>query len=257
MAVDFKYKEIPAFTKRDGDALLFDKDGRLEYYIPDDYFGSRSGTIEGSYIRVFGSFNYRIFDANDKPGKLMTFHFPTVFICRPASVSQKKRLKLDADLEEDDYRILTFYKGDQLVTRVHTEQYTDNLSELFRLHLKTGKVPNSIPYNKLYSFPFECMELNGGNFNIHSQAMGLLYSKVCRDPDDPSLPFRLGKNIDKSMTGYDSVSIKSAAKMISPFAAITSENMDESIMAAVLLSADEESGKREHTESPLERVMTM
>ena len=34
----FKYNNIPPFAKRDGDALLFDQDGILEYYIPEDYF---------------------------------------------------------------------------------------------------------------------------------------------------------------------------------------------------------------------------
>lgn len=257
MAIEFNYKEIPPFTKRDGDALLFNQEGRLEYYIPDDYFGSKSGIVEGSYLRLMGSFNYRIIDKSDKPGKLMTFHYPTIFLCRPSVISDKIQLKLDSHLDAAMYRILTFYKGDQLVTRCHTEQYMDFLSELFRLHLKTGRIPNTIPYDKLYLYPFECMELNGGKYNVHAQAMGLLYSKICRDPDNINLPFREGKNIDTKMTGYKPVSIKRAAKMISPFVSITSENMDEAIMSAILLSADEESGKIKHKESPLERVLTM
>lgn len=254
---DYKYTEIPPFTKREGDALLFNQEGYLEYYIPKDYFGSKSATIEGAYIRLMGSFHYRIYSSTGKPGKLMTFNYPTIFICRPGKVDKPKKLKLDDGLEEDSYRILTFFKGDQLITRVHTEQEMDNLSELFRLHLRTGRVPNSIPYDQLYTFPFECMELNGGKFSVHSQAMGLLYSKICRDPDDISKPFRLSKAIDKSMTGYNTISIKTAAKYISPFVSITSENIDEAIVSSVLLSGDEESGKMKHKESPLERVMTM
>ena len=59
----FKYNNIPPFAKRDGDALLFDQDGILEYYIPEDYFGSgksTSATIEGSYVKLMGSLNCRI-----------------------------------------------------------------------------------------------------------------------------------------------------------------------------------------------------
>ena len=254
---EYKYKEVPPFAKREGDALLFNDDGYLEYYIPKDYFGSKSATIEGAYIRLMGSFNYRIYSSTGKPGKLMTFNYPTIFICRPGKVDKSRKLKLDAALEEDEYRVLTFYKGDQLITRVHTEQEMDNLSELFRLHLRTGRVPNSIPYNELYTYPFECMQLNGSTFKVHSQAMGLLYSKICRDPEDISKPFRLSKAINKSMTGYNTASIKTAAKYISPFVSITSENIDEAIVSAVLLSGDEESGKAKHKESPLERIMTM
>ena len=255
--ITFKHKEIPPFAKRDGDALLFNQDGRLEYYIPEDYFGSKSARIEGAYVTLMGSFNYRIYSSTDKPGKLMTFKFPTIFMCRPGEVQKNKKLKLDDHLKESEYRILVFHKSDQLITRVHTEQNIDNMSELFRLHLKTGRVPNTIPYDQLYMYPFECMELNGGNFSVHSQAMGLLYSKICRDPDDLNKPFRMSKAINNNMTGYDTVSIKTAAKMISPFVAITSENIDEAIMSAVLLSDEEKSGKRKHKESPLERIMTM
>lgn len=255
--MDFKYKDIPPFSKRLGDSLLFDQDGRLEYYIPDDYFEGKSATIEGSYVRLMGSFNYRIYDKNNKPGKLRTFNFVTMFMCRPGKIDTRKKLKLDNDYEEGMYRVLTFYKGDQLITRIHTEQNIDNVSELYRLHLITGKVPNSIPYNELYLFPYDCMELNGGKYAVHSQAMGLLYSKICRDPEDVNKPFRLSKAIDNSMIGYNPISIKRAAKLISPFVAITSENIDEAIMSAVVLTDKEETGQTTHKSSPLERILTM
>ena len=86
MEISFKHTDIPPFSRRDGDALLFSGDGYLEYYIPDEYFGSRSTMVEGSYLKILGSFNYRIFDANGKPGKLKTFNYPTIFMCKPGKV---------------------------------------------------------------------------------------------------------------------------------------------------------------------------
>ena len=77
-----------------------------------------------------------------------------------------------------------------------------------------------------------------------------------RYPQDVSKPFRLSKAINNKMTGYTPISIKEASKYISPFVSLTSENMDESIMSAVLLTEEEKSGKQ-HKESPLERVLTM
>ena len=255
----FKYNNIPPFAKRDGDALLFDQDGILEYYIPEDYFGSgksTSATIEGSYVKLMGSFNYRITNERGVKGKLMTFNFPTMFMCRPGKVEKKKYFKLEEHLDASDYRILTFAKGDQLITRCHVDQNIDNMSELFRLHIQTGRIPNTIPYDTLYLYPFECMALNSKGYTVHAQAMGLLYSKICRDPEDISKPFRLSKTINSKMTGYTPISIKEASKYISPFVSLTSENMDESIISAVLLTEDEKNGKP-HKESPLERVITM
>ena len=46
MDINFKYKQIPPFTKRDGDSLLFNQDGYLQYYIPEDYFIGNSAVIE-------------------------------------------------------------------------------------------------------------------------------------------------------------------------------------------------------------------
>ena len=259
MEMSFKYTEIPPFMKRDGEALIFDQDGWLEYYIPEEYFTSSKSSaaiVEGAYIKLIGSFNYRIFDEKGNPGKLMAFNFPTLFICKPGKIDKKKDITIDPTLDPGDYRIFRFEKGDQLVTRVHMEKNIDNLGSLIRLHIKTGKFPNSIPYNELYKYLYNGMAYNSGNYNIHSQAVGLLYSKSCTDPHDHSIQFRLSKAINKSMTGYQTISIKEAAKYISPFASITSENFDESVMSATLLTDEEKKGKK-HTESPLERVLMM
>jgi hypothetical protein len=259
MESSFKYTEIPPFTKRDGEALLFDQDGWLEYYIPEEYFTSSKSSaaiIEGAYIKLIGSFNYRIYNDKGVAGKLMTFNYPTVFICKPSRIDKKKDITIDEGLDPGDYRIFRFEKGDQLVTRVHIEKNVDNLGLLLRLHVKMGKFPNNIPYNELYKYPYEGMALNSGSYNVHSQAMGLLYSKNCTDPKDVSTLFRLSKAADKSMIGYKTISMKEAAKYISPFASLTSENLDESIMSATLLTEDEKNGKK-HVESPLERVLMM
>lgn len=260
MMATFKYTEIPPFTRREGNAIVFNQDGSLEYYIPEDYFGSgasSSATIEGSYVALMGSFNYRLIKPNGDLGKLMTFTFPTVFVCKPNRIEKRKSIKLESHLLESDYRVLIFFKDDQLVTRCFVEQNINNIGELFRLHIQTGRIPNSIPYNDLYEYPFECMSLNSGEYGVHSQAMGLIYSKICRDPSDISKPFRLSKVINDSMTGYTPISIKEASKHISPFVSLTSENLDSAIISAILLSDDEKKGKIKHKESPLERIITM
>ena len=57
----------------------------------------------------------------------------------------------------------------------------------------------------------------------------------------------------KDMNKYKPINIKMVPKYISPYTAITSENWDESVRAAVLMK-----GNSENTpESPLEKVLTM
>ena len=115
---------------------------------------------------------------------------------------------------------------------------------------------NADSINELYKALYDCMEFNSGKYKIHSQAVGLLYSKICRDPEDISKTFRESNAINKSMKGFATISIKEAAKYVSPFVSLTSENLDESIMSSILLTDEEKNGKK-HTESPLEKVLMM
>ena len=143
----FKHEKIPSFTKRDGNALVYNGTGNLQYCIPENYFTSGYARVEGAFVRLLGSF-----------------------------IDKVKETELVQGQGVADYRILTFEPGDQLVTNVFTPQNTDNVNEILSLHVKTGKIPNTIPYNELYNYIYEAINLNGGNFNIHSQIMGIIYS---------------------------------------------------------------------------------
>lgn len=255
---NFKYEKIPAFTKRKGDSIVYDSEGELIYFVPEDYFGHKSAIIEGSYVKLLGSFLYKIYTDNGKSSEPKLFNWPTMFYCKPSSIKKVKDIVIKELSDEPmDCRLLHFEKGDELVTNVFTPQDIDNVSEVLRLHVRTGRIPNIIPYNTLYKFLYDALDINGASINIHSQAYGLVYSKLARDPDNDDELFRRSKAIKESMIGYKTISVHIAAKRISPFVSLTSENMDEAIMSAVMMSDEEESGKRKHKYSPLERVMTM
>ena len=96
------------------------------------------------------------------------------------------------------------------------------------------------------------MALNGSSFGLNMQLFGILVREMCRDPKDYSRRF-----VDtdmKSMNNYQQVSIKMLPNYISPYVSITSENFDESLMAAVLLSDKKE---EDIAYSPLEKVLMM
>jgi hypothetical protein len=56
----------------------------------------------------------------------------------------------------------------------------------------------------------------------------------------------------KNMRDYKPIDIKMVPKFISPYTAITSENWDEALRAAILMK-----DKEDAPESPLEKVVTM
>ena len=76
------------------------------------------------------------------------------------------------------------------------------------------------------------MKLSGGNFGYNIQLFGLLVSESARDPQDPTKLFRYTDM--KDMTNYKLISIKDIPRETSPYAAVTSENWNESMVAAIM-----------------------
>lgn len=249
---DFKHPDCPKFLRREGNAVLFDIDGgEFLFYVPEVEFGTRSAEIYGSYVKLLGILNYIIIDKNGKEGELKTFKWPTLFSTKPSSIEKVKNLKLNKTMRPADYRILHYKYGDEVISSVFTPQETDNAEELFRLFLVTGKIPTTIPYDTLWEYYDKNMNLNGADYGLHDQLFGIITSECARSSKDVSIPFRLSGETD--MCNYTPISIKESAKYVSPYAALTSENWDESLVSAVLLS-DDPKGKKY---SPLEKVLSM
>lgn len=246
--------KIPAFLKQVGDSIIYNEEGELLYYLPDTYFTNTKSTIAmvvGQYVSTLGVFDWAIMDTHGKVGKAHPFKFPTVFMCRPSSIEKVKDLSLNGEAAMD-YRVLHFKKGDEAVTDINVPKIIDNVEYFFSAMVKVeNKMPPTIPYDKFQDYFVENMALNGKGYGLNMQMFGLMISELCRDPDDLSKPFRLSNKIDKGMTGYRQISIINVPKFISPYVSLTSQNWDESLMAAVEMSA---SGN--NTTTPLERVVT-
>jgi hypothetical protein len=118
------------------------------------------------------------------------------------------------------------------------------------MFLITSKIPTLIEYPKLIDLFFESAKLNGFNYGLNAQLFGLLVAAICRDKNDITKPF-CSTNM-KNMRDYKPIDIKMVPKFISPYTAITSENWDEALRAAILMK-----DKEDAPESPLEKVVTM
>ena len=90
------------------------------------------------------------------------------------------------------------------------------------------------------------MEMNGNSYNLNLQMWGFIISEICRNPNDPTKPFRSMKSTN--MYGYKSISVKDISRMDSPYSALSSENFDDSIVRATL--------SQNESDSPLEKILT-
>jgi hypothetical protein len=240
--------EVPNFLKRVGDALVFDLDGELVYYIPEEFFDVNIVEIAGAYVSAIGIFDYAIVSPTGKVGEVKPFRFPTVFLCKPRYIEKVKDLKIGKSKEAKKYRVLHFCKGDEVISQVRVPEIVDNVEDVFRLLVITGRIPTTIRYDIGHEYFEESLELNGNSFGLSMQLFGILWAELCRDPNDVSKPFYTTDM--KDMNGYKPVSIKTTPNYVSPYVALASEQLDESIRAAILI--DDDDAKY----SPLEKVVT-
>lgn len=222
--------KIPAFLKQVDEALVFNAEGELVFYVPEYYFSTKYASIEGEYVELLGVLDYAIFSASGSSNGLKPFRLPTVFLCKPCEITKMKDIKLTKYTETQDYRFLKFRKGDEVITSVKPQdvESVELLVQLFT----SGHIPTTIPYDKMYEYFLESMELNGNSWNMTTQQFGFLVSEICRNPKDLSKPFRLAKS--DNMYGYTCINIRQVPKFVSPYAALTSENWDEAMVSAVL-----------------------
>lgn len=236
--------QVPKFLKRDGDSLLFNQDGTFVFYVPELYFERNDAIIKGEYVNLLGILDYTIFNPDGSNIGLKRFNFPTVFLCKPSRIEKVRNVRLKAAVEPDDYRLLVFEKGDAVVVSVKVPQNIANVEDFYRIFL-TGKLPMTIPYDKLQNYFIDSIELNGSSYNMSLQMFGVVISEACRANNDISKAFRHTRFTD--MMEYRAIAIKDLPKYISPNSSISSENWDLSVIGAI--TNDNE------TNSPLEKLL--
>lgn len=236
--------KVPAFLKKDGDALLFNGEGQFVFYVPELYFDRGDAEIKGEYVNLLGILDYTIFNKNGSNIGLKRFYFPTVFLTKPSRIEKSKNIRLKTAVEPQDYRLLIFEKDDAVVVSTKVPQNISNVEDFYRIFL-TGKLPTTIPYDKLQDYFIDSIKLNGSSYGMSLQMFGIVVGEMCRDPKDPSRAFRLTKFTDPM--SYRNISIKDLPKYISPNVSISSENWDLGVVGAIM--------NPNTTNSPLEKLI--
>lgn len=240
--------EIPSFLEQKGDALVFALDGEFVYYVAEEFFDTGIAEISGSYVSLIGVCDYAIISPSGKSSEVKPFRFPTVFLCKPYDIEKAKNIKIGKSNKEKDYRILHFKEGDEVVSQVKVPKIVDNAEDFYRLFVITGRIPTTIRYDVGHEYFIENGELNDISYGLNMQLFGIIWSELCRDPDDLSRPFCLTDM--KNMNGYEPVSIKATPNYVSPYVALSSEQLDESIRSAILID------DKDIKYSPLEKIVT-
>ena len=233
---------LPSYMKQINDTLFFNGPGEIIYYVPEKYFSLRVATINGEYVELMGIFRYCLFDENNKKVKIKDFKCPTMIKCKPSLIERVNNYELEGTSEPSNYRLLRFKNNDELISNLSVPQDTGNVEKFVKL-LTKANLPKYIPYEELYEYMIMNAEMNGFNYKVSNQIIGILISELCRDPKDLTKPYRYTDMKEP----YKMIPITQVPKYISPYTAITSENPDEAIAGALTTTGS--------NRSPLEKVM--
>lgn len=238
-------QQLPPFLKQVNNSILYNGDGEFAFYIPEKYFDLKVTFYTGEFISTLGIMTYSYMVGNKRIGPLQ-FNYPTRFLTKPYKVDKLKEVKLVKQTKKQDYRILKYRKGDTIIQDIDVPEEIENVEALLKMFIISGHIPNTIPYDQLQNYFIDNIRYNGYNYGVSLQLIGIALSEICRSSKDIQVPFRLSKT--KDMNDYQSISVKSVAKLISSYSALTSENFNEAVVFASL--NDNKIG------SPLERVLT-
>ena len=202
-------------------------------YVPKDYFDKEINIIEGSTVSMLGLGDYAIFDENGRlKNKLTPLKLVTRFSSQPYKITKEMDVKLTKSCPPRDYMLLHYKKGDPVIVSTKVPQDISNVENFLSLFL-IGQLPNTIPYDEIQNYFIDGMEAAGESFKMNYQMIGVVISEMYRNPKNLEEPFRNSNYSDK--TAYTPVNIREIPGLSSPYAALTNENKDNTVVSAMMV----------------------
>jgi len=241
--IDLKYP----WLKKIDDTIYFD--GYLmEIYLPKYYFDKNVAKFIGNKIDTLGIFEFKVINENGKAEK-HTFKLPMNVIFEFDDY-KSENVAISEDEVEPNY-IFTLQNGMMFLDSVKKEQSGTN-SKNFIFSLHSNKLPSTIPYSDIIKLYFDNLILNKVNLSNPGCILEMTVAELCRSKEDVSVPFRkiIGANPKINETEYKMTNVKNLPPINSTFAALSFENMDDSILSSIRKNVN---GEKEIV-SPIEKI---
>lgn len=240
------------YFKRDGDAIYLTAP-ECKFFIPEEYFKSTSGFMEdrGQMVYGIGLFDIGFFS----DGKLTEMKFLSIptWIEMYVYDSEIKEILLPYSNSPIPCRVLTYYEGSKVMNATIVEDASNAMA--FLDLICSGKLPQTIPYNKVAQLWRKNQSLNGVHLGVPTVIEEMILATAYRDKKNLVQKFCkvIGKNDDVSEYDYKMASIRQICQYSSTFTALTFEDFDSMVTTSLNRSAEHKS----ETESPLEKIIKM
>ena len=240
------------FKKTDSDIIFIGN--YMEVYIPYFYYEKKIMEIIGDHFKTFGLLNFRTFADIDgtKPLKLRLFNLPVEIYTYPSGGYEEKVIDLVGNGEEK-YFIAKYYNGDILCK---SKLVASKLSfRSFLEILMAGKLPPTLPYDKVMDIWQKNFELTDVNFSIPDVIKEIIVAQIYRSKKNPSIPFAqvIGRNPNTSPYDYKTASPREIVKNSSTYAGIAFEDFNQMAISGI---NNNKTNKKEKT-SPMEAILKM
>lgn len=233
------------------------KDGYLvlncpyaEFYIPREYVDNDLASDNGESYKSLGVFYLRTFSSIDKPNELEILKLPNEIEFYP---NEKENRKMTLNDVEESFIVLKFFKGEKVMKSAIT--CSSAMPEKFLDIILKGKLPSSIPYDKILDLFIKAFDDNKVGMPAPTIILEMIISEVYRYKGDTALKYGqvLSKTFDpkKKQLDYSTANIRSICKSNSSFAGISFENLDEMLTSAI----NNNVYNRKETRTPYEEVI--
>jgi hypothetical protein len=245
---------VTKYFKEQNEELIF-TGNYCEVYIPYFYIENELFSTLGDVVKVYGLFCFKVSDTEiERKANMKTnlFKFPSYMYMTPTGIEKKVTIQLNGDSKPEDYLVLKFNKGSKFMNSLCIAASSDSIIDFVKM-MSFGKIPKSIPYDKVLDVWLNNLAINNGNLGVSSVIFELFIAEIYRYKKDESIAFRFkaGKNPEMSMYDYNTINLKQLANLNSTFTALTFEDADLALANAVNKSIYNE----KEVESPIEKII--
>jgi len=226
--------KFPFLEKRDG-TIYVKTQGKLEIYLPKDFFDNDIVIEHGMKISTLGIFIMKHYKTEDSKPELYQMTLPeNIFFTFTESYETKESLV--KGLPEDKYMVYVLYNEDKFIENTEMPQNFKNTQKLVDIHFK-NKLPENLEYHNILNLYMESMLTNDCILGTPSVILEIMIGELARYKNDIQIPFR--KIIGTDKTGkvteldYNNISIKTLAMVNSTFTSMVSERIKDSITSSV------------------------
>lgn len=219
--------------RKDNNFIYLDENS-CEFYIPTYYFDDKYkfAIDEGKLIQCIGVFETAFFDKDGKVIERKMLNLPTWIIINVYE-SDIRKLKLPDDVEETEYKVITYYKNMKIMPSKIVKD-GDNVEGYIDFILK-GKIPHNIKYSKTLDLWMKNQQINSVSLGVPSVELEMILSVFYRDINDPTKKFSTVIGADPSTSEYDYIMkpVRQICQYTSTFAGVTFEDIDSMITTSL------------------------